>query len=240
MAELPVEGLARARPIPSAGALLAAAVVALVGFSTRQAKAEEAATPLRLHLRASAGAFYGHTDTRSQVVVDGPGRTVVARFPAVYSGIGAGAELGVGLASQRVAFGLLWSGQLTPRDRLGSAASVAGFRASSSELLERSTLGAFLEARFNPWLVGGSLGWTSLPSRLCCNSDPAAEVSQLDAGYDGLSAGLWLGFERALSESYSYRLALRSGFLFNDLLQITADRDTTSMVVGLMFGFTRN
>jgi hypothetical protein len=90
-------------------------------------------------------------------------------------------------------------------------------------LLERSSLGPFLEARFEPLLLGGSLGWTSVPARPCCISDLGVEVSKLDAGYEGLSAGLWLGFEKALSESYSYRFALRSDFLFNDMLQITAD-----------------
>jgi len=225
-----------------AGARLAAASLALVALSTRGAKAEENAAeradPLRLHLRASVGAFYGHTRTRSEVVVDDARATTVARFPAVYSGIGAGGELGVGLASRRVAFGLLWSGQLTPLDRLGSAASVAGFRASSSDLLERSTLAAFLEARFAPLLLGGSLGWTTVPARVCCASGPSIEVLKLDAGYEGLSGGLWFGFERALSESYAYRLALRTDFLLGDVLQIMGEPPTTSMALGLMLGVT--
>jgi hypothetical protein len=231
------EACARGAWFVSAGARLAARALVLIGLSTPAARAEAVADSFRLHLRASIGAFYGYTDTRSAVVVDDERSTTFARFPAVYSGIGAGGELGVGLANRRVAWGMLWSGQLTPQDRLGSAASAAGFRASSPDLLERSTLAAFLEARFDPLFGGGSLGWTTIPERLCCSSD-AASVSKLDAGYEGLSAGLWLGFERPLSESYSYRLSLRSDFLFNDLLQITADRHTTSMALGLMIGVT--
>jgi len=223
-----------------AGARLAPGALALLALSTRDARAEALADPFRLHLRASVGAFYGYTDTRSAVVVDDERATTLARFPAVYSGIGAGGELGVGLATRRVAWGLLWSGQLTPQDRLGSAASTAGIRASSSDLLERSTIAAFLEARFDPLFGGGSLGWTTVPARWCCNFSTSAEVSKLDAGYEGLSGGLWLGFERPLSESYSYRLTLRSDFLFNDLLQVTADRHTTSMALGLMLGVTRH
>lgn len=221
-----------------AGARLTPSALALIGLSTRDARAEAMADDsFRLHLRASLGAFYGHTDTASEVVVEDEQATTLARFPAVYSGVGAGGELGVGLANRRVAWGLLWSGQLTPQDRLGPAASAAGYSAASSDLLERSTIAAFLEARFDPLFLGGSLGWTTIPERLCCSSNPAA-VSKLDAGYQGLSAGLWLGFERPLSESYSYRLSLRSDFLFNDLLQITADRHTISMALGLMIGVT--
>lgn len=234
------EALARGRRVIRAGTRLAPSAFALLVLATRDARAEATAGSFRLHLRASVGAFYGHTDTRSEVVVDDDQATTIARFPAVYSGIGAGGELGVGLATRRVAWGLSWSGQLTPQDRLGSAASAAGFRASSSDLLERSTLAAFLEARFDPLFAGGSLGWTTIPARLCCNANANAELVKLDAGYEGLSAGLWLGFERPLSESYSYRLTLRSDFLFNDLLQITADRHTTSMALGLMIGITRN
>lgn len=235
MAEVSV----RTRRLKRAGARLAAAAPALLALSTQQARADAGADTLRLHLRASVGAFYGYTNTRSEVVVDDGRSTTIARFPAVYSGIGAGGELGVGLASRRVAFGLSWSGQLTPQNRLGAAASAAGFSASSSELLERSTIAAFLEARFKPLFAGGSLGWTTIPSRLCCARDPSVEQLQLDAGYEGLSGGLWLGFESALSESYSYRLALRSHFLFDDLLQITADRRTTSLALGLLLGVTR-
>jgi hypothetical protein len=235
------EAAARWRWAMRVRAGFAAAALACVWLSTPDANAEEGDDPLRLrlHLRASVGAFYGYTQTRSVVVVDDTRATTLARFPAVYSGIGAGGELGVGLASRRVAFGLLWSGQLTPQHRLGSAASAAGLRASSSELLERSSLGPFLEARFDPLLLGGSLGWTSVPARPCCIAAPDVELSKLDAGYEGLSAGLWLGFEKALGESYSYRLTLRSDFLFNDLLQITADRHTTSMALGMMIGITR-
>jgi hypothetical protein len=233
------EALARGRRFIRAVTRLAPSALALLVISTRDARAEATADSFRLHLRASVGAFYGYTDTRSEVIVDGEQATTFARFPAVYSGIGAGGELGVGLATRRVAWGLLWSGQLTPQDRLGSAASAVGFRASSSDLLERSTIAAFLEARFDPLFGGGSLGWTTIPARLCCNTNAAAEVAKLDAGYQGLSGGLWLGFERPLSESYSYRLTLRSDFLFNDLLQITADRHTTSMALGLMIGITR-
>lgn len=221
-------------------AQLAAVAVALVALSPDDAKAEGEASTFRLHLRASLGAFYGYTQTRSEVVVDDGRATTAARFPAVYSGIGAGGELGVGLAARRVAFGLLVSGQLTPAHHLGSAAAAAGLRAPASELLERSTLAAFLEARFDPLFVGGSLGWTTVPSRLCCIADPGAEVSKLDAGYEGLSGGLWVGLERPLSVSYSCRLAIRSDNLFNDLLQLTAERHTTSLALGLMFGVTRH
>jgi hypothetical protein len=220
-----------------AGACLAARAVALIGLSSTDARADAMADSFRLHLRASLGAFYGYTDTLSAVTVDDERSTTLARFPAIYSGFGAGGELGVGLANRRVAWGLLWSGQLTPQDRLGSAASAAGYGAASSDLLERSTIAAFLEARFDPSFAGGSLGWTTIPERLCCSSDAAA-VSKLDAGYQGLSAGLWLGFERPLSDNYSYRLTLRSDFLFNDLLQITAARHTTSLALGLMIGVT--
>jgi hypothetical protein len=108
--------LARARLAAAslAAASLAAASLAIVGLSSRDAKAEETGNSFRLHVRASVGAFYGYTHTRSVVVVDDGQATTLARFPAVYSGIGAGGELGVGLASRRVAFGLLGSGQLTP------------------------------------------------------------------------------------------------------------------------------
>src|SRR5689334_9773516 len=148
------EAAARRRKAMRAPARFAAASLACVGLSASDASAEERADPfrLRLHLRASVGAFYGYTHTHSEVVVDDGRATTLARFPAVYSGVGAGGELGIGLASRRVALGLLGSGQLTPQDRLGSAASVAGLRSSSAELLERSSLGPFLEARFDPLL----------------------------------------------------------------------------------------
>jgi hypothetical protein len=231
------EAGARGPRFVRAGAHLAARALAVIGLSTPDARAEAVADSFRLHLRASIGAFYGYTDTRAAVVVDDERSTTFARFPAVYSGIGAGGELGVGLANRRVAWGVSWSGQLTPQDRLGAAASAAGYSASSRDVLERSTIAGFLEARFDPLFAGGSLGWTTIPERLCCHANAAA-VSKLDAGYEGLSAGLSLGFERPLSESYSYRLSLRSDFLFNDLLQITADRHTTSMALGLMIGVT--